>query len=214
MKLFNIESPLMRFFTKVGDLILLNFLWILCCLPVVTIGASTTAMYSCLLNRSIESSTVKRFIKSFVDNFWQATVLFVVAMIGWFLVFVNIRFYMNYLTEAPLVVQVILMIPSIIILTVLSYFFPLQARFVNKIRKTMKNAMLISVANFPLSILITVINLLPIIIILINVGIFLKALVFFVMMGGTTIAYVNSFLLLRVFGKYMPEKENDEKSHI
>ena len=140
MKLFNIESSLMRFFTKVGDLILLNFLWILCCLPVITIGASTTAMYSCLLNRSIESSTVKRFFKSFASNLGQATILLLVEVVAFLLVYVNIRYYMNYLTESPIVMQVVLMIPSILILTVSSYIFPLQAHFANTIKQTLKNA--------------------------------------------------------------------------
>ena len=207
MKLFNIESSLMRIFTKVGDLILLNFLWILCCLPVITIGASTTAMYSCLLNRSIESSTVKRFFKSFANNLGQATILLLVEVVVFLLVYVNIRYYMNYLTESPIVMQVVLMIPSILILTVSSYIFPLQAHFANTIKQTLKNAALISIANFPISVLITAINLLPIIIILVDVGIFLKGLVFFVIMGTTTIAYVNSLLLLRVFRKYVTNEE-------
>lgn len=207
MKLFNIESPLMRFFTKVGDLILLNFLWILCCLPVITIGASTTAMYSCLLNRSIESSTVKRFFKSFANNLGQATILLLVEVVVFLLVYVNIRYYMNYLTESPIVMQVVLMIPSILILTVSSYIFPLQAHFANTIKQTLKNAALISIANFPISVLITAINLLPIIIILVDVGVFLKGLVFLVIMGTTTIAYVNSLLLLRVFRKYVTDED-------
>lgn len=207
MKLFNIESPLMRFFAKVGDLILLNFLWILCCLPVITIGASTTAMYSCLLNRSIESSTVKRFFKSFASNLGQATILLLVEVVAFLLVYVNIRYYMNYLTESSIVMQVILMIPSILILTISSYIFPLQAHFANTIRQTLKNAVLISIANFPMTVLITGINLLPIIIILVDVGVFLKGFVFLVIMGTTTIAYVNSLLLLRVFRKYVTDDE-------
>ena len=211
MKLFNIESPLMRFFTKVGDLILLNFLWILCCLPVITIGASTTAMYSCLLNRSIESSTVKRFFKSFASNLGQATILLLVEVVAFLLVYVNIRYYMIYLTESPIVMQVVLMIPSILILTVSSYIFPLQAHFANTIKQTLKNAALISIANFPISVLITAINLLPIIIILVDVGVFLKGLVFLVIMGTTTIAYVNSLLLLRVFRKYVTDEEEEIK---
>ena len=99
------------------------------------------------------------------------------------------------------------MIPSILILTVSSYIFPLQAHFANTIKQTLKNAALISIANFPISVLITAINLLPIIIILVDVGVFLKGLVFLVIMGTTTIAYVNSLLLLRVFRKYVTDED-------
>ena len=43
--LFNADSPLMRFLSRVADIMLLNALWLLCCVPIVTAGAATTAMY-------------------------------------------------------------------------------------------------------------------------------------------------------------------------
>ena len=48
-KLFNIDSPVMRFLGKVADLMILNLVTLLCCIPVVTIGASLTAMHYVLL---------------------------------------------------------------------------------------------------------------------------------------------------------------------
>ena len=96
------------------------------------------------------------------------------------------------------------MIPSTIILSVIGYFFPLQAHFKNNIKQTLKNAVLICIANFPISLLMLVINLLPLIILLINIEFFLKISIIFILMGGSTIAFVNSFLLSKVFGKYLP----------
>ena len=53
-KLFNIDSPVMRFLGKVADLMILNLVTLLCCIPVVTIGASLTAMHYVLLKNGAE----------------------------------------------------------------------------------------------------------------------------------------------------------------
>ena len=159
MKLFNLESPLMRALARIGDLIILNFVWIICCIPIATIGAATTAMYSCYLNRSTESSTLRRYFRSFKINFVQSTVLFVVEIIGLLVVYANIRFYLSYLSDVSIVLQIVFMIPSILILSIMGYIFPLQAHFDNTIKQTLKNAMLMCIANFPFSLLILCINL-------------------------------------------------------
>lgn len=202
MKLFNIESPLMRFLTKCGDLILLNLLWAICCIPIITIGASTTAMYGCLLNSSTESSTTVKFFSYFKSNFLKSTVLFFVKVVAVLFVYTNIRFYINYLDNSPYVLRAIIMSPSILILSTLSYIYPLQSHFENKISQTLKNSIKISIANFPISLIITAINLLPIIIVLIDLKTFLNLVLLFTMMGGSTISYINSFLLKKVFDKY------------
>ena len=44
MSFFNLDSPVMRFLTKVADLIILNILFLICCIPIVTIGAASTAL--------------------------------------------------------------------------------------------------------------------------------------------------------------------------
>lgn len=211
MKLFNLESPLMRALAQCGDLIILNFVWIICCIPIVTIGAATTAMYSCYLNRSTESSTLRRFFHSFKINFTQSTILFGMELIGLLLVYANIRFYLSYSSNVSIVLQIAFMIPSVLILSVMGYIYPLQAHFDNTVKQTLKNAVLMCVANFPISILVLGINLMPLIIILIDVEFFLKISIIFILMGSTSIAFVNSFLLLKVFRRYLPSDEKNEQ---
>lgn len=48
-KLFNLENPVWNFLGKLVDMMILTGLWLICCIPVVTIGASTTALYSVTL---------------------------------------------------------------------------------------------------------------------------------------------------------------------
>ena len=71
------NSPVMSFFNKLTDLLFLNILWLVCSLPIITIGASTTAMYYVSITsiRMGDGYVAKRFFKSFVDNFKQATII-------------------------------------------------------------------------------------------------------------------------------------------
>ena len=44
--LFDMDNPFWRFMSLVADLIILNLLFVLCSIPIITIGASTTALYT------------------------------------------------------------------------------------------------------------------------------------------------------------------------
>lgn len=65
--LFNYDNPVWRFIGKLGDLILLNLLWLICCIPVFTAGAATTAVYYVTLKlvRDEDDSTIRSFFRSF-----------------------------------------------------------------------------------------------------------------------------------------------------
>ena len=60
---FNYDNPVWRFIGKLGDLVLLNLLWLVCCIPVFTAGAATTAVYYVTLKlvRDEDDSTIKSF---------------------------------------------------------------------------------------------------------------------------------------------------------
>ncbi len=76
--IFNLESPVVRAVTRVGDLAVLSILWFLGCVPLVTIGASNTAMYSAIhkVFSQKEGIAAVEFLKSFKSNFRQATLSF------------------------------------------------------------------------------------------------------------------------------------------
>ena len=80
MKLFNYDSPFWSFMSRLADLIILNLLWIVFCIPVVTIGASTTAMYRVTLNmvRGEGSGVVRMFWDAFRLNLKQAVLIFLI----------------------------------------------------------------------------------------------------------------------------------------
>ena len=82
-KFFDMDSPVMRVLNRVGDLMIMNFLMILCCIPVITAGAAFTAMHYVLLKivRGEEGYLIKGFFKSFKENFKQATILWLLMLL-------------------------------------------------------------------------------------------------------------------------------------
>ena len=76
---FNYDHPIWRFMGRLGDMIVLNLLWLVCSIPVVTIGASTTALYYCTLKyvRNEDYGDFRMFFRSFKQNFRQATLIWI-----------------------------------------------------------------------------------------------------------------------------------------
>ena len=79
-EIFNYDNGFWRFMGKLWDALVLNILWVVCCIPLVTVGAATTAVYYVALKlaRDEEGYVISSFFKSFKENFRQATALWLV----------------------------------------------------------------------------------------------------------------------------------------
>ena len=163
MRLFNYDSPLMQALGKVADLMWLNVLTLICCIPVITAGASLTAMNYMALKivRNEECYITRGFFKSFKENFKQATVIWllllvmIVVLIGDFYVMSFVEFkFGNVMRVAITVVAVMVAFEAL-------YVFPVLAKFENTIWRTIKNSLLLSIMQFPKTVLMGIIYLLP-----------------------------------------------------
>ncbi len=72
--LFRIDSPFVQKMSLVFDLMLINILWLICCIPILTIGASTTAMHAAVYTLADDTTGyVRKFFRVFRDSFVQST---------------------------------------------------------------------------------------------------------------------------------------------
>lgn len=146
-KLFDIDGPIMHLMTKITYCLYLNILWFLCCLPIVTAGASTTALFYVTLKiaKNEEGRITSAFFHSFRKNFKQATAIWLILLvIGIVLgidgyVFYHMRFHNVFWTIGTAVFFVALAAYLIILM----YIFPLLSRFENTTRAMFKNALMI-----------------------------------------------------------------------
>ena len=152
MKFFSYESKFSQILLKLCWSCYLNLLWFVCSLPIVTIGASTTALYyaSLKLVREEDSSLTRQFFRSFRENFKQATVLWLILLgLGLFLGADGyILYHLRLSAAGPLAVMwtlilAVVIAASVVYVIVLLYVFPLLASVCNTNRAMLKNAFLI-----------------------------------------------------------------------
>lgn len=152
MKLFSYESKFSQLLLKLCYACYLNLLWFVCSLPIVTIGASTTALYytSLKIVRGEESYVGPTFFRAFRENFRQATVLWLILLgAGLFLAGDGyILYHLRQSAEGPLAVVwtlilAIVIAAAVMYVIVLEYVFPLLASVSNTNRAMLKNAFLI-----------------------------------------------------------------------
>ncbi len=145
--IFNIEGPLMGFLTKITNSVYLNLLWLICCLPIVTIGASTTALFYVTLKlaKNEEGNLTKAFFHSFKENFKQSTIIWLILLIvGIVLAFDGYVFYrMRFENVFWTIAAAVFLIAVAAYLIILMYIFPLLARFDNTTLAMFKNSIML-----------------------------------------------------------------------
>ena len=158
-KLFSPDNPVMILLSRIFDLIALNICFVIACIPVFTIGPAITALYDVAL-RMAEGDfgdTVKHFTASFKKNFRQGISLWIItALIGIFLVSdLYIIFYV--LPLELFLIQIPVWLLLFLDISVMIYAFPMLARYEQTNQQLIKNAVLLSIGNIPLTIFIIVI---------------------------------------------------------
>lgn len=204
-KIFDIDSPAMRFLTKVADLMILNILVIICSLPIITIGASMTGLHYVLLKmvRNEDGYIARAFFKSFKENFKQATLVWLVILIFLF-IFVGDLLIFNYSgIEFPNALKIVLFALVIFVSMIIAYVFPVLSRFENTVWNTMKNAMFMSILSFPKTVLMLIMYAVPV-----AVAYFLPIGIPLVFMFGISVpSYLSAMLYSGTFKKFEPEEE-------
>ena len=158
---FNYDNPVWRFVGRIWDLFILNLLWVICSIPIVTFGASTTAMYYCTLKIAKDRDSggmFTMFFHSFKDNIRQSTIIWIImAFIGGILFF-DIRFFSFYSPINNTVIRMIIFTVTCFLillwLFIFLYIFPIQAKFINSIKQTFKLALFMSIKHLVRTIII------------------------------------------------------------
>lgn len=207
-KLFCMDSPLMRFLTKIADLMVLNILFCVTSIPLITIGASWTALYSVTLKmvRDEEGSVSRSYFRSFRQNFRQATLLWLGVLVVLALLVLDIR-VLNGMAggTAPGLLRVGVEILAFLGIMVLQYLFPSLARFEASLADTLKNACMMALAHLPKTALMTAAAVGAVWITLINNTTIAVGLMVWPLIGFALMAFGNSGILRKIFDNYVPK---------
>ncbi len=210
-RLFNMDSPLMRTLSAVADMIWMSILWVLCSLPVVTIGASTAALYRVMFNKHAEkASGTSVFFHAFQENFKKATIMWMILLViglilpfDWYFVFRDTPATLEYIMGA-----VLLLVTYIVVFTAI-YAFPMTAYLENSVKGILKNSLLLGIGNAPYTLLMCLLMLVPAAVFLfLPKAFFLLFPLWFFMWPGL-LCYIESYLVEKVFLKHIPKSEAD-----
>ncbi len=204
------DSFLMQGLNFMANLVIVNLLTIICCIPIFTIGASLSGMHYIMLKlvRKEEGYIVRAFFHGFRENFRQATGEWMICLI--ILGILSADAYLIFYSKGSFPTWLTFAITALITLVFLlfQWVFPLQIHFVNTVRSTLKNAILVGLANFWRTLLMALVWLIPIFIFLVGSIRFLPILFIF---GLSLPAWLMAKLYSPVFEKIEENMESSEK---
>ncbi len=198
MKFFSVESPLYKFMQSLWDILKLNFMWLIFCIPIVTIGGSTIAAFSVLLRMSEdqEGNVIKDFWKAFRENWKQGIFIGLLPPICFEAVFLDFQLY-NAVENGGLGILIVGCFSAYIFIFCLIYVFPLLARYDNTVINSIKNSFRIGMKFFGRTFLLLVIIAVEVLIIFWNPTTkFVGALI-----GPACIMYTISGVAMHIFRK-------------
>lgn len=199
--MFQPDSLLIRFLTKICDLLFLNIVFVLSCATIIVSGAAVTSLYAVTLKmmRGQNYAPIKDFLWALRENFlpsFPATIL----------LFVDVTLLA--ILRAALCAETLLMPPTLFVLlaiiavflsALLSWLFPLLARFENTFSRHLSNAVRLSLVNLPVTSLLTAVNLLPLLLRVLIPASLGVVFAFWMLFGFAAGAWANAFYLNRIF---------------
>lgn len=197
--IFNLDSTFMKYANKFADLMFLNMITIIFCIPIFTIGASLTAMHTMVLKiyRDEESYVIKGFFKAFKENFKQSTIMWLIYVVMMLVIGLDFWYIKHYELNMPKFFNYALIFITVLGAFSFTWAFILQSRYENKIINTLKNSLIVGASHFFYSIMMIILAALPII----CLAIFTVAIPVCFAFGMTIPALLQAMLYSRVFDR-------------
>ena len=200
-RLFDLDNGFFRFMGKVFDMIVLNILCLITCIPIVTIGPSVTALYyvAMKLVRDEEGYVVRGYFKAFKENFKKAFIIELIVAVCAALLYVDITVTYQWMQQDTgfLIRLLFYALVGLTLLAVVSvvYVFPVLAKFENTVKKILINSIMMSVRHLSWSVLMVVV------IIAAGVAVYIYPIAIFFVIGAA--AAINSIILRKIFDNYI-----------
>ena len=197
------DGKFVKVLNRIADLVGLNLLAILFCIPIITIGASITAVYGCIfrIQEKREGYLTKDFWKLFKECFRSSTIIYLVGVAVVAMLYLD---YQIFATDSRLdILQVLVVAGGILVAEIFTYAFPMESYFENSLKATVKNAFLLGISNIPYTLLMLGINVFPFFLVAripVTFGIWF-------LIGISGVAWINSFFLKKIFSKVRIRKD-------
>lgn len=199
MKIFDLDGPVMRVLNKMADLMWLNILTLICCIPIITGGAALTALHYVVLKmvRDEECYITKDYFKSFRVNFRQATAIWLILLLIACVLGGDYYLIKNNAVEMGTVINYVLIAVAVLVICTAIYVFPVLAKFDNTVLHTIRNAFVMSMLQLPKTIAMFVMAFFPVLLYAVS----LRLVPIIVLFGISLPAYASAMLYNKFFKK-------------
>ncbi len=159
------DNVIIRMLGKAGGMILINFLVILCSLPLITIGASLTAGFSCLMLKEEpeEHSMFREFFHVFASNLKKGIPVWLLLVLGFVIAAGDLIYAFQGTGGLYSFYQIFGIVLLLVFITITIWVFPLVARYENTVTGHLKNAFVLAFGYLPRTLLLWCLWLIPIV---------------------------------------------------
>jgi uncharacterized membrane protein YesL len=205
------DNPFFTTLGKLCDMLFISVVWVLLCIPVVTIGPANTALYYATVKviRRERGYLFREFFKSFKLNFKRAAILGVILTIMFVVLGFDLIWAYANLSSSGSTGSILfgVFIAITLLLACFSiYAFPILSRFDMTVKQLVKAGAFMSIKHLPSTLVMVVVTAAGI------VGTFFIPLLIFI--APAVVVLINSFLMERILKKYMPKsEETTEEEH-
>ena len=206
---FRFDGPLVNALNKAGNIILASILWLLGCLPVLTIGASTAALYYCVVKsiRAERGYVAAEFWNAYKHCLKKGIVFTAVYLVLFLLLWLDYQYVGQKATMQNLLLQGVYGLLALFLLEIALYLFPMLSRFALPVKQLGKMALVSVFKYLPYTLGCNLI-----IFVLVFAAGYLPLLALFCFAGVGCFAV--SFLIEPVLLAFMPEPENSEEEQM
>ena len=205
------DSKFMRAWSNLVDGVWINILMLVTSIPIITIGASTSALSYVTLKmvRGEDPYIWQNFWKSFRQNFKQGTLIWIFSILVF--IFLGMDFYIINSQNTTLfaVIRMLLWCVCLVALSVFLYVFPIISHFVCSTTQALKNAVFMTFGHLPYTLVMLVITGLILYLCACSVKTFALVVVISGICGFSVVAFIYSILFDRIFKKYEPESPDN-----
>lgn len=210
--LLSINSPLWNITNKILNFVWLSLLWLVFSLPIVTVGASTAALYTVMLAyvKNQEGYLTSSFFQAFRQNFKKATVIWVIELLlgGFLMMDLAVYFRSNRADGVVFLLMTLFFCAVVLFFFTFTWCYGMTAKFENTVRRTIANALVLSICHWPSSLIMVMAEFA-----ILAVGFTMFPPLLFT--APALMAWINSRMFNRAFEKLLQECSSEcRKNHM
>ena len=196
----SLDNPVLDYMNTAVQFIALNLVYLICCLPVITIGPATAALYQVTLReaRKEHGYLIRKFFQHFKEMFFQGIFTFLIFAALLFAAAYALAFWFTLGTPAGTAAFTFTLLLMVVIFCAMIYVFALMARFENSLFQTVKNAFLFTLSHPAYSLALFLIQ----VFIVSLLYLFPAMKICMIAIGFSFTAYCNSLIFTRLFRPY------------